>query len=421
VTDLSNTTISTKSGAEIRVGNPHGDGGQGVTYMGAGRRPARNVIVKQFTYRTAEERAQVKMRTAFLAQARLTELSAVFAAAPFDWFEAGHALGHVAGVAPGQSFDALLQSERWAPEFLSLLQAGEALACAIGLLHERGWAHGDLQPANVFIDEGPGGLLRVTPIDFDNFFHPSMPAPQPTVGQIMMLAPEHRTALSRGEYQPPDQLAERYMLTVLLHWLVLLHHPAGDVAGDPDVFDARMRAGTWDEDPARGVKPGCGGYSPEVLNVTMQNLFRRGFSLDRDGRPAPREWAAAFANAVVWICPRCGSPAMLDRSKTTCPFCRKRYPLVGLVLPDGRVIAIDGGGRRIGRDDLGGAASISRHHANFERFGGETRVVNFSANGLYRRTPGGWVRFADGVPEAVQPGDRLRFAEAVEVTVRQID
>jgi hypothetical protein len=418
-----NRIVRTGSGVAIHAGDEVARGGQAILYAAVNSQTGQKGFLKQFMHSSPAERAAITTRTKFLVNARLCDVSPLFRSAPTEWYVDGDDVGHFAPQAPGSSLDDLMQGG-WAPDFLGLLQLALALVHAVSLLHARGWAHGDLHAANLYVDAAENSVLKPTFIDYDNFWHASMPAPQNSIGQVFYLAPEQRVALAKGESLPPDQAIERYMLAVLLHTVLLLRHPAHQAAEEPERFNAQMTAGVWPDDPARGERPVAGGYPPSVLNVALQGLFRRGFSLRLEERPTPQEWERVLDDAtnLVFVCPRCGGPVVLDRSKIKCPFaaCAKPYPALGVVLPGGKTLPISGGGLRLGRDDLGGSRTVSRVHAVFERFGGEFRVVNYGANGLYRSLAGSWERLPDRAPFVLQPGDVLRFADSAEVLLQDL-
>lgn len=418
MSSVANRTLTTRLGRQLKVGAEHTRGGQGTIYTARLGSEETRGYFKVFTWTSSDERATLVDRTRFLVNAKLQEKSPLFAAAPADWYDDGVHVGVFSPAAPGKSVNDHFESG-WAPEFLAQLLCATACATALRILDTNGWCHGDLHAQNLYIAEAAEGVLKPSLIDFDNYRHPSMPAPQNSIGQVKYLAPEQRAALRERRFLAPDRFSERFMLTVLLHELLLLRHPAHAAADDPDRFCTAMTSGTWIDDPARGRKPLVGGYPPDTLNLNLQNLLRRGFGLEREQRPTPLDWEQALAAALeqVFQCPRCAGPVLLDRSKTICPQCRQPYPFLALVLPDGKRLPIDGNGRRVGRDDLGGASSISRLHAVFERYGGETRVTPHGLNGLFRWTSAGWQPLVNGTVVAIHSGDRLRFSDAVTVDV----
>jgi hypothetical protein len=121
----------------------------------------------------------------------------------------------------------------------------------------------------------------------------------------------------------------------------------------------------------------------------------------------------------VYVCDRCGGPLVIDYSQRSCPICGHCFALLRLVGPRGWTIPLDLGSVPIGRDLLGGAATLSRVHGIFCRRGPETTLEAVGHNGIFRRSRSKWLRLPQGRPIVVSQGDRLRFAD-VEATVESI-
>lgn len=422
---VSGETLRMSDGSEVRVGHEIGRGGQGICYSASMRDSGERGVLKQILADSPGDREAAKQRARYLVDARLYELSALFHSAPSAWHFSGEfGVLHFSRFADGRPLESLIDGG-WSPPLLDVLQLGAAVAGGLVILHEAGYAHGDLQGNNLFVQQ-MGTVVKPVFIDFCNYYHPTMPAPQPCIGQELFLAPEQRTARLNGAPVPaPDVTIERFSLGVFLHQLILLRHPGHSGMHDPTAFHRVMTGNVWSDDPARnngGALPG--GYPPAVLNTTLQNLFRRLFAGRRDERPTAKEWETALdeAGREVFICPRhgCGGPIIIDRSKTICPFCNRPYPDHRLRVHGVCNMPVEGGGRNLGRHDLGGAPTISNHHANLERFGPELRLVNFGRNGTFRWAESRWIRLPDATPVALVAGDRLRFADAVEASIEQI-
>lgn len=426
MTSLSGKIIRMSDGAEVRVDHEIGRGGQGICYSASKRHSGERGVLKQLLVDSPRDLEAEKQRARYLVDARLYELSALFHSAPSAWhFSSEFGVAHFGRWAGGKSLETLFD-EGWSPPLLDALLLGRAVAGAIVILHEAKFAHGDLQGNNLFVEQ-IGAVVKPIFIDFSNYYHPKMPAPQSCIGQELFLAPEQRTARLNGDPVPaPDVTIECFSLGTFLHQLILLRHPGHSGMHDPTAFHRVMTANVWSDDPARNNGEALpGGYPPAVLNATLQNLFRRLFAGRRHERPSAKEWEKALDEAVreVFICPRhgCGGPIIIDRSKTICPFCNRRYPDHRLLVHGIGNMPVEGGGRSLGRHDLGGATTISNHHANLERFGPELRLVSFGRNGTYRWAKGSWVRLPDATPVALLAGDRLRFADAVEASIEQVN
>ena len=418
--ELTGKTITTSDKTRVKVGAAFEGGGQGKCYAATNAKSGARLILKQFETASPLEFESVRSRTKFLVDARLHDISPLFHCPPRAWFaDKALGVGHVAPVAPGDKLDELIE-RGWYPSFLDQLQLALALSHAISQLQSHGFVHGDLQGGNLFIEECTGSVLKPYLIDFDNYWHVNQPAPQAFIGMELYVAPELRIARKAGTSLPVDARAENYMVTAMMHMLILLRHPGHSATDDPDRFDKLMCSGRWADDPAQACTL-MGGYPSQVLNVTLQDLMRRGLASDPDVRPPVTEWETALSEAVenVFVHEDCGGPVIVHRTmSSSCPHCGGSYPeLVLSLLPTGSTLPVVGGGIRLGRDNLGGYPTISNHHANLERFGPEYRLTSLGSNGTYRASPSGWIRLPDRVPVLIQPGDRLRFAEAVEAQV----
>src|SRR6185369_12934218 len=165
-----------------------------------------------------------------------------------------------------------------------------ALARAVDVLHQRNIAHGDLHADNLLVHRR-GTVVEGHLIDLDNFNAPNLPPP-PCVGHNLYMAPELRQSSSGKMSVLPDILADCFSLTVLLHEIILVRHPAAGADASEADFNRAMCTGAWRHDPARAARGGAalGGFPAEVLNAGLMRLFRRGMSLDRGERPTAAAW-----------------------------------------------------------------------------------------------------------------------------------
>jgi serine/threonine protein kinase len=404
--------VRTHRGRSIRIERSIAVGGQAELYRATELASGRPCALKLF--HPHYQGSETERRVRFLVERELGRLSPLLLA-PEDWFRSAQGLGHVAPWAPGIPLERYLET----PEpFLQGIQLALALACAVDILHGQGICHGDISASNAFVEVTPGGTLQLRLIDLDNFVTRGVPR-SPCLGQILYLSPELRGSAGHG----PDTPSELFALATLIHEAILLRHPGG--AGDsPEEFFRRMTSGQWNEDPqlVSPSAPRAGGYSVLVLNAPIMGLFRRSFLLVPEARPTAREWVEALKQALLDIheCPRpgCGYPVLVDCTKRACPGCAQPYPLLVLEAPTAAFTrVIDQGCLRIGRQELGGAPTVSQLHAVLRRVGPQTYLESLGQNHSYRLAAGRWIRLPEQRPVLLQAGDHLRFAE-VEVRIR---
>ena len=102
-------------------------------------------------------------------------------------------------------------------DFRSLASVGMNLAHGFLQLHARGLSYGDISNGNVFFDPKTGEVLIC---DNDNVTTESQQSGTAVMGTPRFMAPE----IVRGHALPSTQ-TDLYSLSVLLFYLLLLHHP----------------------------------------------------------------------------------------------------------------------------------------------------------------------------------------------------
>lgn len=413
---LAGSALNGVSGRRYTVGPRLSEGGQGVIHRATDTSSGRAGVVKIF--RPELSGPAIRERTRYLVSVsdRLYRECPVLCL-PADAIERPRGcLGYFSPLADGETWESFLAAADFT--FLQGIQAGVAVAHGVDVLERNGIAHGDLQSGNLMVERS-GTAIRVRLIDFDNFVTRGLPPP-PHLGQIMYLAPELREPGAGGRTSVPDVRSDRYALTVLLHEMVLLVHPASGADDTAEEFREAMCLGRWRFDPVvprvSGVK--VGGYPSKVLNSELARLFRAGMSLDPGKRPEAARWKEAFLHAIrlIHVCEKCGGPDLVEEGKVRCPVCNKAYPVLSVETSRGRRFRLDIGSTVIGRDDLGGAPAVSERHAVFIRRGPETWLEPVGRNGTRRWNGHGWIRLRDGLRVLVQSGDRIKMAD-VEVTV----
>jgi serine/threonine protein kinase len=400
--------IKSGSGRRLRVDRFIKVGGQGEAYMTTEMNTGEKGVLKVFHDRFAGDDTMKRLR--FLVGQDLASACPALRP-PIEILDSRNLLGHYAPLAPGQSLEEFFMNPNIT--FLEGLQLALSLAHAVGEMHRRQLAHGDLRADNLLVNR-VGTVLQLFVIDLDNFNAPTVPPP-PMLGDNLYLAPEMRDALAHSRPAVPDLYSDRFALGVLMHEIILLRHVAAGADATEADFEKAMCSGRWIHDPAAPDKPAGnpGGYPVEVLNADLARLFRSALSLNPTERPSPDLWEGELVKAInsVYCCPACGGPCVVDVSKNVCPLCRRPFPHLMLRTADGRTVSLERGSVSVGRNDLGGSMKVSALHAIFRRVGPETWIESLGSNGTCRWTGTTWVRLQNQKPILVQQGDWLMFGD----------
>jgi serine/threonine protein kinase len=385
---------------------------QGTAYRATAMNSGEKGVLKIFHKQFAD--ADTVKRLRFLVSQNLRSACPVLYT-PSDVLTKRNLVGHYTPFAPGQSLEEYLANPDGT--FVDSLQLALTLAHAVGVMHLRQIAHGDLHSENVIICR-VGSVFHVAVIDMDNYNAPGLPSP-PCVGHNLYMSPELRAALAKKQPAVPTRQSDLFSLGVLMHEVILLRHVAAGADDNEEDFQKAMCSGRWLQDPAAADKPtgNLGGYPVEVLNADLARLFRAALSLEPADRPSADTWEAELGKAFssVYSCPACGGPCVIDASKVVCPICKRPFPHLTLrITANHSVIPLDHGATVIGRTQLCGSPKASMRHAIFRRIGPELWIESIGQNGSYRWSGSGWVKLPDGKPLLVQNGDRLKFAD-VEV------
>jgi serine/threonine protein kinase len=402
------TIVKSDSGRRIRIDGFVTAGGQGEAYWATEMTTGERGVLKVFHKRFIND--DTMKRLSFLVDQDLASACPAIRA-PTDVINRRNILGHYAPLAPGRPLEEFLANPNIT--FLEGLQLAIPLAHAVGVMHKRQMAHGDLRAENLLINH-VGTVLQLSVIDLDNFNAPRVPPP-PMVGENLYLAPELRNAMAHSRPAVPDLCTDRFALGVLMHEIILLRHVAAGHDDNEADFQKAMCSGRWLQDPAAPDRPpgSVGGYPVEVLNADVARLFRSALSLEPAERPSPDVWEVELGRAFnsVYCCPACSGPCVVDISKSACPLCRRLFPHLVLRTADGRAISLEHGSVSVGRNDLGGSTKVSVLHAIFRRVGPETWIESLGSNGSYRWTGTAWVRLPEQKPILVQQGDWLQLGD----------
>jgi serine/threonine protein kinase len=407
-----NDSVRTTTGRNLTVIKLLSGGGEG--YIALVRENGKRAMEVVKIFHPNHTNSERLARTKYLCSLRWQD-SCPTLVMPRELISENGLLGYTMDYIPGIELVEFLETESYT--FTDLIVILLGIAGALFRLHSGGVAHGDVRQANVLIVP-LGVAFHPYLIDFDNFRVNGVPLP-PCYGEKMYLAPELYHALNAGQIVRPDIATEKFAFRILAEELLTLRHPSAGYQDTPELFEQAMY-GKWVHDPASPPVKGVGGYPSGILNARMAGLFRRGMSHDPVKRPELTEWVGALLAALdeACMCPSCGYPCLADASKIRCPnpACSKPFPILSLVLANGRRFPVDSGCMQMGRNEMGGSKAVSSLHAILRKIGPAVTVENHGRNGTYLKTINGWARIEDRKPIFISAGDVLRFAD-VEVRV----
>lgn len=388
-------------------------GGHGFIAKARCKKTGKLCAVKQL-YPELDTRENRK-RFEFLCSLNLRSLCPLLVG-PIDIIEFNGTFGYYTDFIDGKELRIFLETEKLS--WMRLLILAIEVVIAIAHLHARNITHGDIRQANILILKS-GNLVIPYWIDFDNFSAPGLPTP-PSVGDEYYMAPELYKAYIRNKVRYPDIYSENFALGILMEEILLLNHPTKGFPDSPKLLSWALHEGVWRHDPTGPFVPRTlKGYSPRLLNERMISLFRSVFSLVPTARATSFRWKDDLIRASheVDYCSSCGYPSLVDSFKTACHNCGKTYPILHLVLPNGRRLLLESAYRPVGRGDIGGSQSVSRCHAVFRRKGPFVAVESQGENGTFLKQGQGWIKLDKGIPVMLSSGDVLRMADSAEMRI----
>ncbi|WP_086465978.1 protein kinase domain-containing protein [Oceanibaculum nanhaiense] len=319
--------VDSATGQPVALGAVLAEGGEG--RLCATDRPG---LVAKLYHRPVPERA-VKLAALLLHPARSVAGVAWPVSALRD--EAGRTIGFLMPrIEDAQPLTVLANARlrlAQAPGFTwyHLHVAARRLADLVGRLHAAEITVGDLKPENLLVD----AKARITLIDADSV-------------QFTLAGQMHRCAVGAEGFVAPelvgkdlaaidrDQSHDRFALGVLIHMLLLGHHPFAGLwqgPGDPPALDGLVRAGHYPGLAVSPQRPGPFAVTPNALHPALRGLVRRCFV---DGhrqpaaRPAPSEWVAALDTALEDLVLCAKEPGHFRAASSgPCPWCARRADL----------------------------------------------------------------------------------------------
>jgi len=202
-----------------------------------------------------------------------------------------------------------------------------AMATTLSELHSRGYAYGDLSPANIFVSENVA-YSEVWFIDCDNICF------NEREGVTHLHTPGYGAPeVVRGE-QNVNCLTDAWAFAVLAFELLTHQHPFKGLYvedGEPEIVEKQAYEGAlpWVYDANDNSNESCGGLKlQDIANTKMIELFRCCFEDGRSHplqRPSLNQWRSVLQEAVDQLldCQYCRHQFFYDPTvkSQTCTFC----------------------------------------------------------------------------------------------------
>lgn len=241
------------------------------------------------------------------------------------WFESAHKRF----VRGGQKPDRI-------GSFEGIVKAAICVARAFGYLNGIGYGHGDISGSNVYINPVKGTAVV---IDLDGLVVPGYQEGS-ILGTHPYMAPEIVVGMMAGKPILPSPKSDRHALAVILHSLLLMHHPIkGGIRpaldSNPETDD-NLQLGKYAlykehlTDKRNRPDPSVPYIPVKALGERMENLFYRAFvdgMFTPEKRPRPGDYEDALRELLEHLIP-CKNPACWWKSfpdigadEPICPFC----------------------------------------------------------------------------------------------------
>jgi DNA-binding helix-hairpin-helix protein with protein kinase domain len=296
------------------------------------------------------------------------------------------------------------------------------LAMAFRSLHLRGLCYRDINFGNVFMDPVSG---RALVCDNDNVGVEGASAAR-VLGVRRFMAPE----VVRGEALP-SKVTDRHSLSVMLFYLLLVHHPLEGVMTEQGLVDAEAELTHYGLDPVFCFDPSDDRNRPDAtlhahvprmwaaLPVSVRRLFERSFTEglnDPARRVVDGEWCTTLAEMLgqLFHCPTCSGVGFLDDGTLPrlCGSCGAELGGSQLLLEVGTSRAVLRPGTSITSHQLHHDLEVDEIVGIVERHPSRPELM-----GLRNDTARPWtVKAADGVGRPVLPGQRAGLFDGVHIT-----
>lgn len=321
-----------------------------------------------------------------------------------------------------------LMKRRVEPTFRALITAGLGLADSYLQLHSKGLCYRDISFGNVFFDPENGDVLIC---DNDNVGVDGQ-VRAGVLGTPRFMAPE----VVRGEALPSTQ-TDLYSLSVLLFYLLLVHHPLeGAREAAIRCLDLPAMTHLYGTDPLfifdphnDSNRPVAGLHDnalafwplyPQFLRDLFTRAFTEGISDPLQGRVRESEWRAALARVrdSLLECAGCGAENFYDaRTYQTTGHSGRCWACDTPIVPPARI--------RVGRHVvmLTPQSALYPHHLDEHRlydFARPAATVSRHPTdptvlGLTNLSDEKWVVLSVGGATEVPPGRSVRLASGLRI------
>jgi len=322
-----------------------------------------------------------------------------------------------------------LMRRRVEPSFRALATAGFELSNAFLDLHARGWCYRDINFGNVFFNPISGGI-RVC--DNDNV---DVNGTASIIGGTMrFMAPE----IVRGEVQSPNRETDLFSLSVLLFYMLMIHHPLeGEREARIHALDSAAMTRLYGTEPVFIFDPQDESNRPvpgvhdnaldfwSVYPQFLRDIFTKAFTTalrDSKARIYEGEWVSAMVRLrdTIMYCGSCGVENFYDletlkaapNSSVHCWACKQPVTVPPRIRIGSAVVMLN-------HDTM-----LFPHHVDGERKGEFSQPVAKVTQhpsdpglwGLQNLSNTSWTAtMPDGQTREVEPGRNLRLGVGVKV------
>lgn len=310
-----------------------GEGGQGIVCT----TQIDNILVKILNTKDAHKIEAWKKQISWCLRQNLSDLNLALPKTQIVKPRVGYVLELMDGLIPLQkvlesSFNDLVDNQS-VGEFIKTgglkrrLQILLKVAKTLAELHSRGYAYGDISPANIFVS-GDSRYSEVWFIDCDNICFSERE------GNTHLHTPGYGAPEVVRNEMPVSCLTDQWSFAVMAFELLTHQHPFKGLyveEGEPEIVEDQAYKGElpWVYNSEDDSNESSGGISIDlVANQKIISLFTQCFEKGKNDpykRPSLNKWRDALQEALDHLidCPECsGHYFYLDRlEEQECPFC----------------------------------------------------------------------------------------------------
>lgn len=263
---------------------------------------------------------QISKRIDAIIHERITNIDPNHFAAPVGKITEPNLLGTVCSF-----FENAITFEEWASQggaYSDRIDFVAELACALGKLHARGMAHGDLNIENILIDPHNASNFRI--IDFNNAYIPGAPLPLMSGRDLTMPAGLLDTKLPKESIRPTTDV---FSFVMLAHAILLNRWDCDSMPSVQEGIALRVK-GILPGDQARGgVNDRSEGFPFSILPSRLQHWFRLAYLPTPSSRPSMEDFSDIISDCLSYSCVHCHLPFIFTQGRgLTCPHCNNPLP-----------------------------------------------------------------------------------------------